>query len=163
MGAEQAHYPDRQRVNKLITNLVILLSLKYLPTEMAVFVWKKNCSKSSSDDFRPINQSCFCTNVFPTCNINSRSFPRSGMSAFLCSSKILSIISCICNLLSWNDCNWFYCNSSSCCWNELFGFFSLTVFLFFPPLVYFSMFSNSSSSFSSMSLFPSNRLFSSGI
>ena len=45
MGAEQAHYPDRQRVNKLITNLVILLSLKYLPTEMAVFVWKKIAQK----------------------------------------------------------------------------------------------------------------------
>ena len=38
MGAEQAHYPDRQRVNKVMTTLVMLLSLKYLLTEMAVFV-----------------------------------------------------------------------------------------------------------------------------
>ena len=38
MRAEQAQYPDRQKVNKVIITLFILLTLKYLPTEMVVFV-----------------------------------------------------------------------------------------------------------------------------
>ena len=123
---------------------------------------KKNCSESPSDSFCTMNQPCFCANIFLGCNINCRSFSRSATSAFLCSSKILSIISCIRNSLSWNDCYCFRCNSSSCCWNEIFGF-SLRVFLFFSSVACFNMFSNSSSSISSVSLFSSDRLLSSGI
>ena len=37
MRLEQAQYAHRRRVNKVITTLAILLTLKYLPTEMAVF------------------------------------------------------------------------------------------------------------------------------
>ena len=100
MRAEQAQYPDRQKVNKVIITLFILLTLKYLPTEMVVFVWKKNCSKSPSDVFRTMNQSCFCANIFPSCNINSRSFSRSAMSAFFALHKfwasfLASVIRCL--------------------------------------------------------------------
>ena len=76
-----------------------------------------------------------------SCNINSRSFSRSTMSAFLCSSKILSIIYCIHNSLPWNVCNWFCCNFSSYCWNELFVSFSfvLPAFTCFQILRLFSL------------------------
>ena len=37
MKAEQAQYLDRQRVNQKIATLVILLTLKYSRTEVAVF------------------------------------------------------------------------------------------------------------------------------
>ena len=140
MRAEQAQYPDRQsQQNNNYPRY--FADVEVFTYWYACFCMKKNCSKSPSDGFRTMNQSWFCANIFSSCNINSWSFSRSAMSTFLCSSKILSIFSCIRNSLSWNDCNWFRCNSSSRCWNELFGCFSLRVFFFllFPALTCFQI------------------------
>ena len=100
MRAEYAKHP-RPPKNQPSNNL-----LRYF-TYFEVFTYWDGCfcmKKSPSDGFRIMNQFCFCASIFPSCNINSRGFLRSTVSAFLCSSKILSISSCIRNSLSWS--NW---------------------------------------------------------